>query len=73
MYPNDHDPPHFHAIYAEHEAMIGISPLQVLEGNLPPRALALVIEWTALHRAELLDNWNRLRRLQSPAQIAPLP
>lgn len=25
MYPNDHQPPHFHAIYAEDQAVIGIA------------------------------------------------
>jgi len=28
MYFNDHAPPHFHALYNEHEAVIRIEPLQ---------------------------------------------
>jgi hypothetical protein len=27
MFFNDHDPPHFHARYAEHQARIAIAPL----------------------------------------------
>ena len=26
MYYNDHRPPHFHAVYAEHEALFTINP-----------------------------------------------
>jgi hypothetical protein len=41
MYYNDHAPPHFHARYAEHEVTIVIESLEVLDGALPRRALAL--------------------------------
>jgi hypothetical protein len=34
----DHGPPHFHALYAEHEALIDIRTLEVIEGRLPRRA-----------------------------------
>ena len=39
MYYDDHPPPHFHAIYGEHEAKIGIETLELIEGKLPRRAL----------------------------------
>ena len=45
MFWNDHAPPHFHALYGEFEALIDIRTLEVLEGQLPRRALALVLEW----------------------------
>jgi hypothetical protein len=48
----DHGPPHFHALCAEHEALIDIRTLEVIEGSLPRRALALVLEWASEHRAE---------------------
>lgn len=32
-YPKDHLPPHLHAKFAEHEAMISILTGQVLEGS----------------------------------------
>ncbi len=44
MFWRDHAPPHFHALYAEHEPQIDIRTLEVLEGGLPKRALALVLE-----------------------------
>ncbi len=40
IYFNDHNPPHFHAEYAGHEAKFSISTLEMLRGQLPPRARA---------------------------------
>ena len=72
MYYNDHAPPHFHARYGEHEALISIDTLATLRGSLPRRALALVLEWAAQHRGELADDWERARRGEPLAAIAPL-
>jgi hypothetical protein len=33
MYYDDHPPPHFHAIYGEHEAKIGIETLELIDGS----------------------------------------
>ena len=33
---------------------------------------SMVLEWAALHQQELLENWNRCRRAESPAPIEPL-
>ena len=33
----DHNPPHFHALYGEHEAVIEINSISVVEGRLPSR------------------------------------
>lgn len=72
MYFNDHAPPHFHAKYQEHEAQVRIESLEVLRGTLPRRALALVLECAALHRAELRGNWDKARQGMSPDPIDPL-
>ncbi len=60
MYFGDHVPPHFHAEYAEFTAQISIRDLGILEGYLPPKALALVAEWASIHQQELFENWNSL-------------
>ena len=44
MFFNDHSPPHFHAIYSEHEAIINIEGLFISSGHLPRRALELVLD-----------------------------
>lgn len=45
MYYNDHDPPHFHVVYNEFKAVIAINDLSILLGDLPPKAIGLVMEW----------------------------
>ena len=58
MYFADHAPPHFHAIYGNAEALIDLRTLEIIEGELPRRALAFVLEWASQHRGELQENWN---------------
>jgi hypothetical protein len=70
---NDHAPPHFHALYAEHEAVIDIRTLEIREGDMPRRALALVLEWAQEHRAELMEDWRLCTNNQPPNKIRPLP
>lgn len=72
MYYNDHPPPHFHVRYGDQKAIIGIESLAVLAGRLSPRALGLVIEWAALHRDELMKDWDLARRQESLNPIVPL-
>ncbi len=72
MFFNDHPPPHFHVRYGAQRAIIDIRTLAVLHGQLSPRALGLVTEWAASHRAELLDGWDRARRHEPLPSIAPL-
>jgi len=72
MYYNDHIPPHFHAEYAEHEATLSVESLEILSGELPRRARALVVEWASLHRAELHANWDRARQGMPLQEIEPL-
>lgn len=59
-------------MYAEHEAELSIETLEVLRGSLPRRVLALVLEWSALHRSELRENWSRARAGEPLARIEPL-
>jgi hypothetical protein len=56
MYYNDHPPPHFHVRYGGQRALIGIETLRVLEGQLSPRALGLVVEWGARNQRGLREN-----------------
>lgn len=73
MYFADHVPPHFHAEYAGHKALIDIHTLAVIAGRLPPRAMGLVAEWASLHQDELLAAWRQAHSLESPGKIEPLP
>ncbi len=72
MFFDDHNPPHFHARYGREKVVIEIESLRILEGNISPRALGLVIEWAAQHKDELLKNWKLAQNNQDPNKIEPL-
>ena len=72
MFFNDHAPPHFHAEYAEYKATVDIQTLLIVEGALPRRAQALVLDWAELHQQALLDDWQLCMNKQQPNPIAPL-
>lgn len=73
LYFIDHNPPHFHAWYGSHKCKINILDLSIVAGSLPNRAFALVLEWAALHRKELLENWNLAKEAMPFNSIEPLP
>ena len=72
MFYNDHAPPHFHATYAEFEILVNIKTLEILEGKMPRRALALVLEWASMYRNELLEDWDLCEKHQQLKSIQPL-
>jgi hypothetical protein len=52
--------------------MVGIDPLELREGLLPPRVLGLAMEWAKLHQAELHENWTTLAAEGKFKRVAPL-
>ena len=72
MFYDDHNPPHFHAEYGGHLALVDMMRLSVFSGRLPARVLGLVIEWATLHQTELLANWERARNQRELLKIDPL-
>ncbi len=64
----EHNPPHIHAIYNENVAAVDIMTGKILEGYLPPKALAMVQEWIGLHKDELQEIWET----QDFKSISPL-
>lgn len=54
----EHNPPHFHVGYGEYMGVFDINTLEVLEGDLPPKALSLVREWAEIYKDDLLKIWN---------------
>lgn len=55
---SEHNPPHIHVIYGEYVGIINIKTLEMIEGDLPNRALSMVKEWVKEHQYELLNIWN---------------
>ena len=72
MYFDEHNPPHFHAYYGEHSASVSISDLKVLNGKLPKKVEALIIEWAKQYKKELRENWQLMEERNSPNKIPPL-
>jgi hypothetical protein len=58
-------------MYGEHEALVSLDGA-VLAGQLPRRALSMVLEWLAIHRTELVDNWTRAQQRKPLQPIEPL-
>ena len=56
----------------EFEATFSVDTLAVLEGSLPQRATALVLEWASQHREELAHDWDLARQAQPLQAIPPL-
>ena len=72
MYYKEHGVPHFHAKYGGQRASFAISDLRLIEGHLPKRNIALVLEWAFEHRDELMENWELARTGKPLKWIAPL-
>jgi len=51
---------------------IDIQKLKLIEGELPRRALDLVLDWAELHQKELIQDWDLCQNKQQPKKIEPL-
>ena len=65
---SEHNPPHIHVLYGEYMGAINIKTQELMEGDLPSKALALAKEWVKKNEAELLDIW----KTQKIKEIPPL-
>ena len=72
MYYSDHNPPHFHAEYAEQKALIDIQEGAVIKGRLPNRQLKFVLAWCEIHKDELMQNWELSKDNKPLNRINPL-
>jgi len=58
FFNREHNPPHFHAVYEGREGVFSIATLEMLYGDLPPKAQALVKEWSSMYQNELMSMWE---------------
>jgi hypothetical protein len=70
FYADEHPPPHFHAVFAEYQAQVGIDPLRVLKGNLPPAKLSAVLSWAEIRTEVLMDTWYMVIAKRKPEKIS---
>ena len=54
----EHNPPHIHALYGDDVAEVDIKTGEIIEGDLPPKALAMVREWIEINKKDLLHMWE---------------
>ena len=71
MLYDDHSPPHFHAEYGEYGITVDINS-GVVEGRFPRRALNAVLEWYAINKDRLLEDWTLAERHEPLQKIPPL-
>ncbi|PSR13010.1 MAG: DUF4160 domain-containing protein [Bacteroidetes bacterium] len=57
IYLRDHNPPHFHIIYAEHEELIDMRTLTTYSGSVPSKQRKKVIKWAKENEAYLNEKW----------------
>ena len=51
---------------------VAIENGKILSGTFPSRAQGFVLEWLALHRPELMEDWRLARQRKPLMKIAPL-
>ena len=64
-------PAHFHAWYNEYKAIISIKD-GVVKGEMPGRALKMILEWLEQHKEELMENWEKAQKGDPLEKIEPL-
>ena len=63
---NEHNPPHIHVLYGEYMGAIDIKTAELLEGDLPPKALSMAQEWIIKNKNALLDMWTSQKIVKLP-------
>jgi len=59
IYPRDHSPPHFHALYVEYEIVIEIKTLTRMMGGLPKKQEKKVLEWAKTKQDFIYRKWKQ--------------
>jgi len=67
-----HKKPHIHARFQDDEAVVSIPDGKILEGQLPPTKMRLLVAWIEIHKDELLADWKLAASGQQPYKIEPL-
>ncbi len=57
FYANERPAAHFHAVIADHRAVVDIVGATIAAGSLPRSKRASVLAWTGAHNAVLLERF----------------
>jgi len=67
-----HNIPHIHVEYQGKEAVVSIIDGSIIEGDLNPKKMRLVLAWIEIHQEELLANWALAIKGEQVFKIDPL-
>lgn len=68
----EHNPPHFHARYAEYKCKVDINKCEIVDGGFPKKQSKLVTAWAEIHREELIADWDLAINGEEVFHIKPL-
>lgn len=72
MFYKEHEPAHFHAEYQGQQGKFDLDGEMIVGNIRSGTALRLIREWATLHRRELEDNWESMKRGHPLGRIEPL-
>jgi len=50
IFADDHHPPHFHIVTADHEALVRISDFSLMAGRIDRRSYDMALAWATAHQ-----------------------
>ena len=68
---SQHNLPHIHAKYQDHEVVLALNG-EIIEGGLPKGKMKLLDAWVEIHRDELEANWEVYHSDGTYFKIKPL-
>jgi hypothetical protein len=60
MFADDHNPPHFHVVTPDGEALVLVSDFSVVAGVIDRRSLDVALKWATENKKILDDEWRHL-------------
>lgn len=60
IFADDHNPPQFHVVTPNFEALVRISSFEVLAGRIDRRSLDTALAWASEKKEVLENEWKRL-------------
>lgn len=60
VFADDHDPPHFHIVTPDYEALVRLSDMTILAGSIDRRSYDTALSWAAENMGILEHEWRRL-------------
>ena len=45
-------------LFGDYNGLFNIETLELIEGDLPKRAIKMIVEWAAIYKNELMEMWK---------------